>query len=184
MRTTLSRHLAPILMCLAACATAQADARDELVSAFGKAFERESYRIEVESAGSRGGRATIDFQLPDRFHMRSDEGEFIIHPRGTWARYGGQWTKVPMDMSAMVSSYAQPTREEAERKLGDVTRVGEEDVRGCPSILYRYRTEEGDAVAAVCRRSGFPVRIQTEGGGEPVTLYYDFDARIDIQPPN
>lgn len=178
-----ARTLTLATLGLALPSLAVADARQELISAFGKAFDQESYRIEVDSPGQRGGQAQIDVQLPDRFHMRSAEGEFIIHPQGTWARHGNQWMRMPMDMSAMVASYAQPSREEAEAKLADVERIGDEEVRGCASTLYRYRSDEGTAVAAVCRDTGYPVRIQTEGR-EAVTLYYDFDVAIDIRPPN
>lgn len=180
---THARNLALCVIALALPSLALADARQELISAFGKAFDREAYRIEVDSPGQRGGQAQIDVQLPDRFHMRSEEGEFIIHPQGTWAKHGGQWMKMPMDMSAMVASYAQPSREEAEAQLTEVERVGEEEVRGCASTLYRYRNEDGTAIAAVCRATGYPTRIQTEGR-EAVTLYYDFDTAIDIRPPN
>ena len=180
---TLARNLALLVIGLALPALAFADARQELISAFGKAFDHEAYRIEVDSPGQRGGQAQIDVQLPDRFHMRSAEGEFIIHPQGTWAKHGGQWMKMPMDMSAMVASYAQPSREEAEAELTEVERIGEEEVRGCHSTLYRYRNAEGSAIAAVCGDTGYPVRIQTEGR-EAVTLYYDFDSAIDIRPPN
>ncbi|TXK65681.1 hypothetical protein [Alkalisalibacterium limincola] len=178
-----ARNVALVALGLILPSLALADARQELVSAFGKAFDREAYRIEVDSPGQRGGQAQIDVQLPDRFHMRSAEGEFIIHPQGTWAQHGGQWMRMPMDMSSMVAAYAQPSREEAEAELTQVERIGEEQVRGCASTLYRYRNSEGTAVAAVCRETGLPVRIQTEGG-EPVTLYYDFDTAIDIRPPN
>jgi hypothetical protein len=178
-----ARNLALVVLGFALPSIAFADARQELISAFGKAFDRDTYRIEVDSPGQRGGQAQIDVQMPDRFHMRSEEGEFIIHPQGTWANHGGQWMRMPMDMSAMVSSYAQPSRAEAEAKVTEVERIGEEEVRGCTSTLYRYRNEEGVAVAAVCRDTGYPVRIQTEGR-DAVTLYYVFDAAIDIQPPN
>lgn len=180
---TLARTLALAVLGFALPSIALADARQELISAFGKAFDREAYRIELESADLRGGQAQIDVQMPDRFHMRSQEGEFIIHPQGTWANHGGQWMKMPMDMSAMVASYAQPSREEAEAELAEVERIGEEEVRGCTSTLYRYRNNDGSAIAAVCRDTGYPVRIQTEGR-EAVTLYYDFDTVVDIQPPN
>jgi len=178
-----SRAIALVVLALAVPSPALADARAELISAFGKAFDHEAYRIEVDSPGQRGGQAQIDVQLPDRFHMRSAEGEFIIHPQGTWAQQGGQWMRMPMDMSSMVASYAQPSREEAEAELTRVERIGEEEVRGCTSTLYRYTNPEGTAVAAVCRDTGLPVRIQTEGA-QPVTLYYDFDTAIDIRPPN
>ena len=159
-----ARSIAFLVIGLALPSIALADAREELIAAFGKAFDHEAYRIEIESPSQGGVDAQVDVQMPDRFHMRSAEGEFIIHPQGTWTKHGGQWMKMPMDMSAMVAAYAQPSREEAEADLAEVERIGEEEVRGCPSTLYRYRNDDGSAIAAVCRDTGYPVRIQSEDG--------------------
>lgn len=168
---------------------AMADPRQELIDAFSKVSEHDGFRIEVDARGAGGGTppTRVDVQPPDRFHMRSAEGEFIVHPAGTWVRQAGQWMRMPMDMSGLMAEFSQPGREEAEEKIGEVELVGREDVRGCDSKVYRYRgVEDGrpqESTVAVCQRDGLPIRVQNQEGAEQVTLYFDFHTPIDIQPP-
>lgn len=188
-------HTVLILALGAAATAASADPRAEVLDAFSRAMQSTDYRIEIQ--GDRRGTpftVNVDVQMPDRFHMRAPEGEFIIHPAGTWSRQNGQWMKLPMDMSGMMKGYKQPTAEEVDADIADVRFAGEETVRGCPSRNYSFRTtgkslgsRSGDEMLlSVCTRDGRPIRMQSPGErrGERMDLYYDFDARVDIRPPS
>lgn len=176
---------------LAASASASADDRADLAAAFAKAFASGSFRAEIATTtAGRAFSATTDVQLPDRFHMKTPDAEFIIVPQGTWMKVGGQWMKSPVDASRMVQGYDRSSIDAGIAALDDVSRVGTEDVNGCPSTIYRYRTRaeflgvgrQSEAEVAVCSRNGLPVRVVSRGD-EPVTIHYDFEADIDIRPP-
>lgn len=172
------------------CTAAHAGARDEVIAAFMKAFEASRYRLTVRDLRDEGGEAVIDVILPDRFHLRSPEGEFIVHPDGSWMRRGGAWQRVPMDMSYLIEAYRQPSREEAEASIGEVVLVGEEVVDGCAARTYRYRSDNEafgsgsrgeEVLLSVCIRTGLPIRMKPTL--QPGSLHYDFEADIDIRPP-
>ncbi len=175
-------------------AGAQADARAELEAAFVKAMAKKAYRMHIEVENKRGPyRSQIDVQLPDRFHMRSDDVEFVIVPQGTWMNAGGQWMRVPVDMSKQVQGYRLDDVKAGMANIKDVQKVGSENVAGCESGIYRYsatssfagRTSEDEMDVAICGDSGLPVEMRTrpKKKGEAVTIRYDFEAAVDIRPP-
>jgi hypothetical protein len=173
---------------------ARADARAEVTAAFQSAMQAQSYRLHIEIANRRGPiRSQMDVQLPDRFHMRADEAEFIVVPEGTWINAAGRWMKIPVDMSAQLRGYRLQDIGEASAKLESIEKVGSETVDGCESTLYRYATtssfagrrSDDDVELAVCEASGKPIRLRStpKKKGDEVVIRYDFDAAIDIAPP-
>lgn len=179
-----------VLAVMLTSTTAQADDRQTVIDAFLKAFESKEYRVILRNIEGTGQEAVVDISLPDKFHMRSTQGEFIVHPSGTWARQGEQWTQLPMDMTSMMQAYQAPSKEQAEASIGAVELVGEEVVEGCPSRTYRYRSDSQefgsgsqgeDVLLSICEKTGLPIRMKLVGN--PGSLYYDFEAAIDIKPP-
>lgn len=178
-----------------AAGAVHADPRDEVIAAFRNAIADTTYRMQIEVDGKRGGtRSQIDVQMPDRFHMKSDEVEFITIPGGTWINAGGRWMKVPVDMSKQIQGYQFDKMDDALDAIQDVQSLGSEAVNGCESRLYRYeatsnfagRSSDDELELAVCDTTGKPIRLRStpKGRGDPVTISYDFDADIDIGPPN
>lgn len=182
-----------IALCLSVLApvAARAGAREELIEALAAAMRRTSYRVEVASETNSSLNAQVDVQLPDRFHLRSANGEFIVHPQGTWVRQAGQWSKLPADLSQTLRGFGPPDPAQAAASIVEVEFLGEEVVAGCRSRNYRYRSKDGQFVSesagkmllSVCQDTGLPVRMQGRQGEDPVVLNYDFDAQLDIQPP-
>lgn len=179
-----------LVFALTLVGNARADDRSDVIAAYMKAFQHKTYRLELRNMDGRGGTATVDVMMPDTFHMRSADGEFIVHPKGTWARQGGTWTRLPMDMTGVMQNYRAPTEAQAQRDIGTVVLVGDEMVEGCAARLYRYRSDSQDfgggrpgqdVLLAVCKATGLPIRVQPVG--EASSLIYDFGALIDIQPP-
>lgn len=175
--------------------SAHADPRDEVIAAFRNAVSDTTYRMQIEVANSRGPvRSQIDVQMPDRFHMKAEEVEFITIPGGTWINAGGRWMKVPVDMSKQIQGYQLDKMDESMASISNVESLGNETVNGCKSQLYRYeassnfagRKSDDELELAVCETTGKPIRLRStpKGRGEPVTISYDFDAEIDIRPPN
>ncbi len=193
MRSTIRLPL--LLVGMAACVSgaAHADARDEVMQAFRSAMADGSYRMSIEVDNRRGPVKTqLDVQMPDRFHMKSAEAEFVIVPGGTWINAGGRWMRVPVDMSAQMQGFRIQDLEQA-GELSDVQKLGREDVGGCASDLYRYRAtsqyagrkHDADIELAVCSTSGKPVRVRSTptAKGDPITILYDFETPIDIKAP-
>ncbi|MCI1730419.1 MAG: hypothetical protein LKM32_13880 [Chiayiivirga sp.] len=180
---------------LVAAGTVQADAREEVMQAYEKAMAEESYRVQSRSEHrGRTQQSTIDIQPPDRFHMRSPESEVIVLPGGTWMNQGGQWMKLPMDMSSMIKSLTLSAMRDGANSVQDVREIGSGSVNGCDATTYAYRAEAkvmGVAAAAdvelsICSTSGLPTRVvSTDSKSKSRSVIdYDFDAAIDIRAPN
>lgn len=190
-----------VLRCLAVAVTALildpapalADAREDLVAAFHKAMSKGHYTAQVlTEAKGRPYQSRVAVIFPDRFHLRTPDSEMVILPEGTWMQAGGQWMKVPMDMSRMIRSYSKEAMENGMAGIREVRVEGSEEVEGCLADLYHYEASgefmgvksASRLVAAVCRDSGLPVRLVSTGErGEKVTILYDFDSEVTIRPP-
>ena len=188
---------APLILFAVAAAFAgdvHADARADVFAAFEKAMARESYRTVVDTdAGGKRTTTTVDVELPASFHMKNPEMEVIVRPGATGMNQGGQWMKLPMDMSAMVKNMTVQAMKESAGLVQDVTEEGSETIGGCESTLYRYRTSgkvmgvqaDADVQLAICGDSGLPVRaVTTDKGKNRTVVTYDYDAPIDIKAPN
>ena len=173
---------------------AQADAKADVIAAFRSAMADGTYRMNIVVDNKRGPISTqMDVQMPNRFHMKAAEVEFIVVPEGTWINAGGRWMKVPVDMSERMQGFRIEDMEKASSGIPDVELVGTEDVDGCESSVYRYvattsvagRSSEDDVELAICTATGKPIRVRTtpKRKGESVAISYDFDAHIDIRPP-
>jgi len=194
---TFCRSIATALLAVLGPMTATpalADARAEVSAAFQAAMQASSYRLQIVVENKRGPiRSQMDVQLPDRFHMKADEAEFIIIPGGTWINAGGRWMKVPVDMSKQMQGYRLQDISDATARLDVVEKLGSESINGCPSTLYRYattstfagRSSDDEVELAICDSSGKPIRLRStpKGKGDAVVIHYDFDAVIDITAP-
>lgn len=188
------RHgqLAMLLLAALCAGGAAASDRDELVKAFDKAMDKGRYSASIETQ-MRGRPYSTEMKVifPDRYHMRTPDAEIIILPQGTWMNAGGQWMKMPMNMSQQIASYSREAMKRGMASVTEVTRHGSETIAGCESDLYRYRAsgefmgvkDSSQAIAAICRDSGLPVRVVSVGA-EPVTIHYDFESEVSIAPPN
>lgn len=184
-----------LALCAGLATSAHAEPRDDLIAAFGKAAELTRYRLDIEVENKRGPiRSRMDVQLPNRFHMKTDEAEFISIPEGTWISAAGRWMRVPMDMSKQLQGYRlEDARKQAEGELGEVVKLGSAEVGGCQSERYRYTTStryggrerEDDVEVAICTRTGLPIELRSvpRRKGETVVIRYDFEAEVNIRPP-
>ena len=171
---------------------ALADDRATVIEAFTKAMAKGQYTAQMVSQ-VKGRPYTTELQVvfPDSYRMKSPDAEFIILPKGTWMNAGGQWMKVPMNMSKMIAGHSKQAMEKGVDSLTDVRRAGTEDINGCTSDIYHYRASgeymglknSSEVQAAICRDSGLPVRLVSEGR-ESVTIHYDFESPVTIRAPN
>ncbi len=173
---------------------AHADLRGDVVAAFRAAKAEDSYRMSLEVANKRGPVLTqIDVQLPNRFHIRSNEVEFISIANVAYINADGRWTQVPVDMSSQLQGFRITDLDQAASALANIEQRPDEDVKGCKSRVYRYQTtstiagriSQDQAELAVCQANGLPVRLRSSptAKGEAVTIHYDYAAKIDIRAP-
>lgn len=176
---------------LLAAGPALADDRADLARAFERAMSGGHYTAQIETQ-VRGKPYVTEMRVvfPDRFHMKTPDAEMVILPQGTWMNAGGQWMKMPVNMSQQIAGYSKEAMQEGLSSLAEVTRTGSENIDGCTSDLYRYRVsgqfmgvkDASTAEAAVCRDNGLPVRVVSQGK-DAVTIRYDFSSPVVIEPP-
>lgn len=171
---------------------AHADARADLLAAYEKAMAETSYRV-VTTTEVKGKpvQTTIDVQLPASFHMRNPDVEMIVLPGTTWMKQGGQWMKMPMDMSSMVKAMTLQAMKDGVNLIKDVREKGTETIDGCESTTYAYRTEgkimgieaNADSEVSICETTGLPVRAVSDDGKHRTEIAYDYETEVDIRPP-
>jgi len=172
---------------------AVADDRQEVIDAFTKGMSKGTFETRMKPEGKNPG-MVMRVILPNRFHMKTEGSEMIMLPQGTWMNAGGQWMKMPMDMSKVIEGYSQKSIDEGMDALADVREIRSETVEGCDSTVYSYRTSgkfmgvenKSQAEVAICDDTGMPIRVVSlDGNGKPeATLYYDFSGGFEINPPN
>src|SRR5687768_13533714 len=129
-RTMLGRMLV-VVVSLAFSGAALADAKADVVAANQKLMDEAKFRMTGKTTtGGKTVNMWAEVDWPDRYHMRTDDVEFIILPGKTWMKQGGQWMALPMDMSAMVKSLSPDAVKQAQENMTNVKEVGPADVNG------------------------------------------------------
>lgn len=188
----LSPLIAVVLLPLST--SAFADSRQEVEDAFRQVLSDKSYNATITTQEKRRNvTIRMKVELPDRFHMKTDDVEIIVLPEGTWMNASGQWMRSPVNMSQMIAGYTGEAMEKGIGSIGQVEYVGDEKVEGCDSRNYRYAQSgefmgmrsNGEALVSICQSNGKPVRIVSseKGKAESVTIVYDWETPVNIQPP-
>ena len=171
-----------------------ADPRQEVMDAFTKAFARGEYiaRITTQVSG-KPYIMHMQVEWPNKFHMKNPDTEMVILPQGTWMNAGGNWMKMPVDMSKMIEGYSKEAVDQGLQGMVDVRETGSEDINGCASKVYQYTAtgrfmgveNNSEAEVAICGDSGYPVRLKTleKGSRDSVSIDYDFTADVSIVAP-
>jgi hypothetical protein len=172
-----------------------ADARADVMAAFEAAMAKKSYRaVSVSEHKGKTFESQIQVELPGSFHIKSPESEVIVLPAGTWMNAGGQWMKLPMDMSKMIQGISLQAMKEGANLVQDVRELPDSTVEGCAASNYAYRTSgkvmgfnaDADVELSVCDGSGLPIRIVSADpkGKSRTTITYDYEAPVEIRAPN
>jgi hypothetical protein len=196
---TRSRSIALAVAVLAAAAggSARADARDEVIAAHRATSAAGKFRIRSEvETGSKKMSQSVEVQLPDRFHVKSEQMEAIIVPGGSYMRPGGQWMRSPVDMSQMIQQYTEEGRKQGQDSITNVQDLGAESVDGKAAHVYSYDAS-GQAMGV---KSTAHVKIWVDGADQRIlqmvvdgeamghksktTQHYEYDPTIAIVAPN
>lgn len=183
------------LLFLAFSGSAFADAKADIVAANQKLMEKSKFRMTgTTTSGGKTMNMWAEVDWPDRYHMRTDDVEFIILPGKTWMKQGGQWQALPMDMSAMVKSMSPEAVKQAEANMANVKEVGSETINGKSTTAYEYDTSmkmmgitATSHVKVYIDGDGYIVRQESTGeaaGQNSTTVHdYEYDESIDITAP-
>ncbi len=150
---------------------------------------------------SKGSTTRIENTVvwPDRYAMRADTDgtvmEYIILPGSTWMKQGGEWMKLPMDMSRMIQSLTPEAMRQAYEGMTNVEQLADDDVDGRDAKVYRYDsqvtmmgiTASSKVTLWVDADTGLPLKQEVDGEAMRTKSHtvqtYTFDDSIQISAP-
>ena len=151
------------------------------------------FRAKMVGSGQTPMNMELEFVAPDRFRIKSSQGpQTVIIGRDVYIQLGDRWMKSPEKLNSPLIDIRKTWDEEGRKWLSDVKQVGEETVNGEPAYVYTYHNKglegvgENDSKIWVSKAEGLPVRIEAiyKGGTlKSMTIDYDYDANISIEPP-
>jgi len=122
-------------------AFAAATSLDPVLQAFHKLGQSRSHTdTTITDEKGKVAQTSADFDTLDRIHTKTDHGEFIILPEGSWMKMGGNWNQPPIDLHAMVKAF-MPMGEDVIRSAKNVTDDGATTYNGQPAHAYSYDTD-------------------------------------------
>jgi hypothetical protein len=153
-----------------------------------------SFRAHVTTPAApagAGGESTMEFVLPDKFHMIAGQGEFIRIGNTMYIRLGpNKWTSGTLGQSAPAIS--DPRTEIANLiSSGGATFVGPDVLDGKPMLVYQF-TPAAQIQRLVSGKlwvgatDGLPYKEEAISGGTVTSTitFYDYNADIQINPPS
>ncbi len=188
----------------AEAAPAGSDAMDLLLNVLRAQLAQKAWR--TTATIDDGGAVTttiIEFVAPDSLHLVMGAGqEIIILKDGTYQRSaGGQWQKLPMDMSSMVAGILDPAKVEElmrDTTVDQLKFLGPDLIGGKAMWVYQYaskmnlgeQTIASNAKIWIGVLDKLPYRGESEGDsvtkpGTKVksTVIYEYDSSIKIEAP-
>ena len=164
-----------------------------------------SYRAIAKTTDESGKTTvrTLEVIPPKSYHIiMGSTMEMIILPEGSYTRRNGRWTRLPMDMSAMMSSVTNMTGDIAKEgaKHTTVKLVGPSVWHGTPAMLYSavYADEDRQSNSKIWVRAtnGLPLHSEgtvnskkmtigtkTIGGKSKTEVDYDYTTPVTITAP-
>lgn len=197
--------LSLVLACTSLVSTSvaaeSADARAELMGLWQKMFDARdlAFSATIATTDKKGRVMTSEMRAnwPNKFHMKSQESEFIIIGDSTWMKPAGQnWMKFPMSMSKMIDAYKPEMMKASMEGTTNVRYLRDESVNGkdCKVFAYDFDVKvmgfrsQGTSTIYLDKASGYPARVETDGeamGQRSKTVVdYSYDPDIRIAAPN
>jgi hypothetical protein len=137
--------------------------------------------------------AVVEFVSPDRYHVKTDTVEAILIGNVTYLNLNGNWSKMDIDLSGMVSSFRDTNL--IESGISNVKYAGAEQVNGISTDAYTFtgstnfngQNLSAEIKAWISRADNLPVKIEVSGevGGEKTfsTITYDYATKVSIEAP-
>ncbi len=137
---------------------------------------------------------------PDRYAMRLDTSgtllEYVILPGSTYMKQGGEWMKLPMDMSRMIQSLTPEAMRKTYEGMTNIEQLADATVDGHGAKVYRYDstvtlmgiTASSRVTLWIDADTGLPLKQEVDGEAmrtkSRTVQSYTFDDSIQISAPN
>ena len=181
-----------------AAPAAGGDNLDEVMAAARAQLTQKGYRSRIlsEASGTKT-EMSVEFVAPDRYHIVSPATEMIVIADKTYMNQAGTWTKIPMDMSAMLKQFQDPAfvMESTGFKMSNAAYKGVEDVDGVAADLYEYdstftiqgMTDTSHTQLWISKGTGLPLKSvntsELAGVKSVATSLYEYPADLKIEAP-
>jgi hypothetical protein len=198
-----------VVSCLAVFAAALAlapapvlaDAKAEIIASHAAMMTKGKFKVESDiSSGSDKTRSSATVVWPDRYHIVNQLAggqvmEVIVLPGSTYMKQGGQWSRFPMDMSAMIKAFSPDAMTQSQANMTEIEDLGSEAVDGRLARKFRYKTsatvmgiKSSSAVTTwIDDGTDLPIKQQVEGeamGQKSTTMQtYTFDDALKVEAP-
>ncbi len=181
-------------------APAVAGPKEEILAAHEAMVAKGKFRtVGVSESDGTTTRIENTVVWPDRYAMRADTDgsvmEYIILPGTTWMKQGGQWMKLPMDMSRMIQSMTPEAMRQAYEGMSNVEQLADDSVDGRDAEVYRYDsrvtvmgiTASSKVTLWIDTDTGLPLKQEVDGEAmrtkSRTVQTYTFDDSIEINAP-
>jgi len=181
-------------------AAAFAGPKEDILAAHEAMVAKGKFRM-VGVSQSKGSTTRMETTVvwPDRYAMRADTDgtvmEYVILPGSTYMKQGGQWMKLPMDMSRMIESLTPEAMRKAHEGMTNVEQLADDTVDGRDAKVYRYDSRvtmmgitAGSTVTLwIDTDTGLPLKQEVDGEAmrtkSRTVQTYLFDDGIEISAP-
>lgn len=194
-----------LLLCVLLFACAPLASADDVVEVLRRShaamLEQGAFVTEMTAdSGGRKVQTRLEVVWPDRYHMTSSGGgadtEAIILPGETWMKQGGQWMKLPMDMSQMIQAFQPDAMKQSIDSIANAEELPQESVDGKTARVFRYDTQA--TVMGVRSKSSIkswidadtllPLKQEIDGEAmgmrSRTTQHYSYPDGLTIEAPN
>jgi outer membrane lipoprotein-sorting protein len=176
------------------------DPREEVIAASKKFLDQTSFIARMDTVGTPNQAMEVSFLAPDRFWIVADDpagkmsAESVIIGEDVYVKIGSKWQKFPMGFGMNTPNIRELFNEAGLESLKDVRYEGEGSVDDRPALVYTYRNERSDGADTypftsriwIVRADGLPHKIEVDYSSGPIrklTIRYDFEAKVNIDPP-
>jgi hypothetical protein len=165
--------------------SAQTDAAGKDFASFAAAFSKvKSFKATITSNPGSGPQteATMEVQLPDRYHLTSSTFELISIGNDSYVKAGANWVKSASGGAGSLAQITQLAAAAAAIPPGQIAKGGTDTVNGSRCQLYTQTI--GGASTEYCLANSLPLRIViTSSSSKSTILFTDYDKPVDIKAP-
>lgn len=151
------------------------DAKADLKSIADRFAGIKAFQAVMNGTGDKNDiQLELHYSAPDHYRMKTPNGDMIMIGKDTYMNIGGSWRKFPMDIGSGMTKMRQMMTEQSMKSVRDAEYIGDENVNGKDSMIYRYTAggEQGTGKFTskvwIARVDGLPQKIETEFDGGPM----------------
>jgi hypothetical protein len=173
------------------------DPQQAVVNALKKVMNAGPYHVHSVTTTADGNTTEMDGDviLPDRYHMTTSSGEYIVIGSKTYMNLNGTWSLFPVDLGSIVSGLTSSFTSDVLNNVTNASYVGPDVAGGKPAQVYQFTESIQISDQAVTSNvkmwvgvaNGLPVKMQVEGefAGVKSTTVQDitYDSSIKIEAP-